>query len=524
MKKVLFIISLLFIFVSNVRAFDIDMSKIDINAKSNDIVESFNLEYDINTDSFSNKIVNDRESIIYTNNLVSISFEDTDYENVKKNLFKHLYKEVDGKTAVYTETFAKQLFDNKIKMGTVSDIKTASFNEENVIVFVYIKNAEVNGVTKNIVLNYWLKYDEGKYSLYLPWITFSNEIDEYFETISFNEEVGKTVGESYNKFILDGNNNIVSEGTMESLYDMYKDSVVQISSMKESVVTNGSGFFIRKGVIATTWSFFLNHLKNGDYLYVNDCNGKTYDVLGVVAAKPEYDMVLLKISKEVGDAVKIGTTNELHTNSNIFTINSKNNSGFSINYGMNISYKNGKLKNMFPVTTSDVGSALFNQYGEVIGFVVKDKIKSELSFANSTDSLKKVQNRLQEIKYENIKYVSLDSFKEKYYYSLNKEEKYNNVSKNNWEKFNKIGKLKKNINIELLKASYEDEILSLRYENTAKGMLDSLYLASSFTEELLKQGYKLTFYNDQKTIYKNDEYQVILKDNFDYLIILIMEM
>jgi hypothetical protein len=55
-------------------------------------------------------------------------------------------------------------------------------------------------------------------------------------------------------------------------------------------------------------------------------------------------------------------------------------------------------------------------------------------------------------------------------------------------------------------------------------MLDSLYLASNFTEELLKQGYKLTFYNDQKTIYKNDEYQIILKDNFDYLIILIMEM
>ena len=54
-------------------------------------------------------------------------------------------------------------------------------------------------------------------------------------------------------------------------------------------------------------------------------------------------------------------------------------------------------------------------------------------------------------------------------------------------------------------------------------MLDSIYLASSFTEELIKQGYELTFYNDQKYIYKNDEYQVILKDNFNYLIVLIME-
>ena len=523
MKKVMFVIYLFFIFVSNVKAFDIDMSKIDIKSKSNDIVNSFKLEYDINTEYFNNKIVNDREAIIYTNNLVGLSFEDNDYENVKNNLFKHLYKEVDGKTAVYTENFAKQLFDSKIKIGSISDIKTASFNEENVIVFVYVKNALVNDVTKNIVLNYWLKYDNGKYSLYLPWITFSNEIDEYFETISYNEEVGKNIGLTYNRFILDGNKNDVTEETLDSLYNGFKDSVVQISSMKESVVTNGSGFFIREGVVATTWSFFLNHLKTGDYLYINDCYGNTYDVLGVVSANPEYDVVLLKVDKEVGKSVVIGNTNELHTNSSIFTINSKNNSGFSINYGNNISYKDGKLKNMFPVANSDVGSAIFNKYGEVIGFVVKDKIKSELSFANSTDSLKKVQNRLQGIKYESIKYVSLDKIKEKYYSSLNKEEKYNKVSKNDWEKFNKIGKLNKNINIGLLKASYEDKILSLRYENTAKGMLDSLYLASNFTEELLKQGYKLTFYNDQKTIYKNDEYQIILKDNFDYLIILIME-
>ena len=65
--------------------------------------------------------------------------------------------------------------------------------------------------------------------------------------------------------------------------------------------------------------------------------------------------------------------------------------------------------------------------------------------------------------------------------------------------------------------------MSLRFANSAKGMLDSIYLASGFTEELLNQGYKLTYCNEQKTIYKSDKYQVVLKDNFDYLIIIIME-
>ena len=54
-------------------------------------------------------------------------------------------------------------------------------------------------------------------------------------------------------------------------------------------------------------------------------------------------------------------------------------------------------------------------------------------------------------------------------------------------------------------------------------MLDSIYLASPFTEKLIEQGYELTYYNKQKTIYKNENYQVILKDNFDYLIVLVME-
>lgn len=523
MKKILFIISLLIIFVSDVKAFDIDMSKIDINARSRDVIASFDMNYKINTDSFEESIINDRSAIIYTNNLVKVSFDEMDQETTKKNIFNHLYLDVDGRTATYSEIYVSQLFDNNIKMGVISDIKTASFNEENVIVFVYVKEAEVNLVKKDIVLNYWLKYDNGEYSLYLPWITYSNEIEEYFENISYNEETGKIVGDSYNKFVLDGNKNNVTDNLLEDLYNSNRDSVVQISSMKDSTFYNGSGFFIREGIVATTWSFFLEFLNNGDYLYINDSYGKTYDVEGVVSAVPEYDIVLLKISKEFGKPVQFGNANELYANANLFTINSKNNNRFSINYGNNISVKNGKFKNMFPLTDGDVGSALFNQYGEVVAFAVKDKLNSELSFANSTDSLKKIQNRLKEIKYENIKYVSLDKFKAKYYISLDEEKTYNKVPTERWNSLKKIGLLEDKIDIELLKASYTDRILSLRYANSAKGMLNSIYLASGFTEELLKQGYELTFYNDQKTIYKNDDYQIVIKDNFDYLIILIME-
>ena len=109
--------------------------------------------------------------------------------------------------------------------------------------------------------------------------------------------------------------------------------------------------------------------------------------------------------------------------------------------------------------------------------------------------------------------AALDEFKEKYYSTLDKERKYNKISNEDWEQYRDIGSIETKIELELLKASYKDNIVSLRFSNNAKGMLDSIYLASGFTEELLNQGYKLTYYNEQKTIYKNDEYQVILKDN-----------
>lgn len=523
MKKVLFAVIILFVFVSNVQAFDIDMSKIDLNAKSKSIVNSFDLDYKIDSSKFDNSITNDRAATIYAENLIFKSFEKVSREEMKVNLFNYLYNDVDGNLASYTDVYLNQLFDNKINLGEIVDVKTVAFNEENVIVFVYVKDAKVNDNNKDIVLNYWLKYKKGQYSLYLPWITFSNEINEYFDRISYNEEKGNTIGYTYNQFDLDDNDNKVSEEALKNLFDFNKDSVVYISSMKDSTYTNGSGFFVRKGVIATSWSLFLEFLNNGDYLYINDCYGNTYDILGVVAADPTYDVVLLKVDEEVGQEVKFGNSNELYANANLFVINSKNNSGFSINYGVNVSYKNGKLKNLLPVSNSDVGSALFNKYGEVVGFSVRDKINSELSYANSTDYLKKVQNRLKQNKYDNIKYTSVDEFKEKYYSTLDKERKYNKISNEDWEQYRDIGSIETKIELELLKASYKDNIVSLRFANNAKGMLDSIYLASGFTEELLNQGYKLTYYNEQKTIYKNDEYQVILKDNFDYLIIIIME-
>ena len=528
MKKMLFVCCFFLVFITQVEAFDIDMSKITVNKRSLDIVKILDKKYEIDTDSFNKNIVNDKSAVIFTQQLVNVSFQDKEKNEVKEDLTKYLYiNKEDGfdtlSGTIFLDTYLDQLYDSNIQVGDIADIKTAGFNEKNIMSFVYIKNASVNTEEKDIVLSYWLKYENGEYKLYYPWVCFSNQMTEYFENISYLEEKGNVIGGTYNKLSLDGNDNTVTDDKLLELFNNNKDSVIQITAMGENTNIYGSGFFLEEGVIVTTWSFFLQYLIEGSFIYVNDVNGKTYDVLGVISANPDYDVVVLKLNDSVGKKVKFGQSNELYAGQRLYSINSKNNSGFSINYGTNISLNKGKIKNLFALSSSDIGSALFNEYNEVIGFNVGDKIYSELSYANSTDYLVELQSKLDGTDFKKINYTKLDTFKEKYYRDNYKEKKYFEVNDKKWKELSEIGSLSKNIEIELIKASYKDKILSLRYINNAKGMLDSIYLALPFTEELLQNGYELTYYNEQKTIYQNDEYKVILKDNFGYLIILVME-
>ena len=152
----------------------------------------------------------------------------------------------------------------------------------------------------------------------------------------------------------------------------------------------GSAFVLRSGVVVTTWSLFIQFLSSSDFLYVNDNAGNTHVIEGIIAADTEYDVVVLKLANEAGKAVKLGDSNSLKLDDKLFTINSKNNNGFSINYGSYINTLNGKLKNMFAISSSDVGSALYNINGEVVGFNTADVTNSDLSYANSTNYLKEL--------------------------------------------------------------------------------------------------------------------------------------
>ena len=232
------------------------------------------------------------------------------------------------------------------------------------------------------------------------------------------------------------------------------------------------------------------------------------------------DIALIKLTEEAGEPVQFSKT--INSKENVFTITSKNNSSFSVNYGTFLGSSNDVIKSYFSLANSDVGSALYNKEGQVIGFNTSNVINATLAEANSTKYLEEVQDKLINTAFEKIEYVGIDELKDKYYFDIKEEETINNIPEKKWNEIKKIGQLEENLQLELVKASYEDGLVSLRYKNSVKA-LDSLVLTIDFETALEDEGYECIYTANNKKIYKNGDREVIIKNSLGYLIIVITE-
>lgn len=530
MKKIIYTIILLSLFIATPKAFNIDVNKINIGIKSDKLIDNLNKSYKIDTNGFSKEeIVVDKEADELVKTLTEISLQDSSIEDKRKLFTKYqmISKTSGGETLatallidVYFDEFNKQ----KIEAGYIKEIRNVTFNQDDVLSFAYLGDSKIDGEEENVILIFWLKKDNGEYKLFYPWMMLGKDCETYFNKVEANEDNGEVISGTYKELSLNNSAHQISNEELMTVYQNNYTSVVQITGMNDTGSNMyGSGFFLREGVIVTTWSLFSQFLANSNYIYVNDAKGNTYKVLGVVAAQVDYDVVVLKIDKNEGKGVSLGDSTKLKIDDHLFLINSKNNAGFSISYGTFATENKGRMRNMFLLHSSDVGAALFNKDGQVVGITSGEKINSELSYANSTNYLVRLQNILRSEIYDKISYTMLETFKQAYYTELKSEKVYNYVDSNIWNKVKDIGKIEENIKLDLLKANYVDKIVSLRYKCDTKNMIDTMFLVASYTEELTMEGYKLTYEDEYKKIYQNNKYKIIIKSNLQYLIILIME-
>ena len=138
----------------------------------------------------------------------------------------------------------------------------------------------------------------------------------------------------------------------------------------------------------------------------------------------------------------------------------------------------GYIQSAIPLLNTDEGSPLLDKNGKVVGINTAGQINTSVSLAVNSNVLKEVQNKFNNIDFEMIETISFNELKEKYYYiKYNDEVVANNISKRKWKEYSKIGNIEENIKLELVKASYKDGVVSLRYQNGISDFISSMQLS-----------------------------------------------
>lgn len=384
-------------------------------------------------------------------------------------------------------------------------------------------------VKTNLILYYYYKELNGEYKLYYLYGETTEDLSNYVSMLE-NEEKKESMQmastyESKLKEVYDFSKlEVLSDTELNSIYNTNAHNIVFLNSYYNNyVVSSAHGFFINKGLVLTTWDFLEKSLIEAQYMVIKDHNGNTYIIDGIVTANPETDIVVIKLKEQTNNEVILGNSELLKVEDPLITISSKTGSGLTLQKGIVIA-SDGYVQSSIPLQSSDGGSPLWNKEGKVVGMNTAKQVSTSTSLAIGVEALKEIQDKFSTIDFQSIETVSFNKLKEKFYYvKYNKEIIKNNISDKYWKTYSRIGKIEESIRLNLVKASYKDGIVSLRYDNEISNYISSMQLALPFKEELLKEGYKETLKGNKKCIYENKKYQIIIMDEFNDLIVVMVK-
>lgn len=571
MKKVLIGISL-FLCIFSVYAlnkdFKIDSSKISvsIDGRKNDVLNSFASEYKLSSLISSNdkeleeKIINLTRKTTYLLLGEANKSEESSEDYYKRhkdylNLALYNYYPKDSNTeSGYVES------NSNYKFAYISEYAVPSvflkFNELDIIYNNYgdirvtanddlvissiklsnvkIKNENHNGdrnynvVNKDLLITYYFVKVDSEYYLAYLFGEMSDVADEYFSELESSETKGMNVAPLYEsnlKEIYDYSKlNNLKEKDIANIYNKNKDKIVILNSYYNNYVTNSAnGFFINDGLVVTTWNFLEKSLVDAQYISLKDIYGNIYEIDGIVIINPLTDVAVIKLKDNVSKKVEL-SSEKIEISTPIVMISSKTSVGLTIQKGLVLA-NDGYLQTSIPLSYYDEGSPLFTSSGSLIGMNTSKQINSSISYAINYQVLKEIQDKFNNVDFNSIKVVTFDELKEEYYYIKSNDEIIsNNISNKKWNEYSKIGNIKETIKLKLLKASYDDNVVSLRYENTIKDYISSMDLALSFKNDLINSGYKEILDSETKAIYQNNKYKVIIMEEFNYLIIVMVKL
>ena len=557
MKKKIIISSFIILGLITVYAlsnnFSIDISKLSFvkNGKKENVINEFNKDYNLKY-SVTEKNEKEKDELKKqarkTTYLLFGEINNKDessehFYNRKMEFYASRYNPKDKDQYSNVADFAiPDIFNQVVELG----FTYSSFGEirveialENAIVSVPLLNVKYketnekepmkyDTIKSNYMVYYVYRKQDNEWRLWYLYGEDSKDVEQYVNSVESMETTKQmAVAPSYDSKISNAYNfdklKALKQDKINEIYENNKNKVVYLNGIYNNyVVTHGNGFYITDGLLVTTWSFLEKTLINSQY-FTASSNGEPIKIEGIVTINPNMDLAIIKTEKKDNISVKIGNYNDTKVEDPAIIMSTKYGTGAVVQTGIIVSV-DSYIQTTIPLSETDAGSPLFNQNGEVIGINSAKSINTGISIAINSDALKEVQNLFNNIDYSSIKTISFDELKGKYYYvKYDDEIIYNSISKEKWEEYSKIGNIKDTIKMELVKASYKDGIVSLRYHNSISSIIETMQFASSFKKKLVYDGFKMISQSPSKIIYENNKYKVIIMEEFDYLIIVMVK-
>lgn len=548
--------------------FNFDTSKLSFasNSKKGNVVSNFNQNYNL-TYSISNdnekleeeiKNLTKRTTYLLFGDFNSKDESSEDYYKRKKEWYDLRYNPevpkddsnafgLDTNSQEYLDDIVSgmaipQIFSQATELGlqysSYGDIRV-TINDNLVISSITLPNVKLKEQSKsdpmkydyietNFVMHYYYKKLNNEWKLYYLYGEDTDDVGEYFNEIETTESKTMAIAPSYqsqlSKIYSFEKLDKMTEEELNNIYNSNVNNVVFLNGYyNNSVIASANGFFINNGLIVTTWNFLEKALINGQYITIKG-NNISYEVEGIVTANPDTDVAVIKVKNSNNSSIKLGDYKATNVEDPAIIISSKSGTGAMVQTGIVISNEE-YIQTSIPLSTVDDGSPLFNQSGDVIGINTSKSTNTSISIAMNSEVLKEIQNKFKSLSFDKIETISFNELKEKYYYvKYNSENIKNSIPKGKWKTYSKIGNIEDTIKLELVKASYKDGIVSLRYKNSISQYINSMQLATDFKSKLISDGYEQVVNSSSKSIYKNKKYQVIIMDEFDYLIVVMVKL
>ena len=527
--------------------FNFDTSKLSFasNSKKGNVVSNFNQNYNL-TYSISNdnekleeeiKNLTKRTTYLLFGDFNSKDESSEDYYRRKKEWYDLRYNPevpkddsnafgLDTNSQEYLDDIVSgmaipQIFSQATELGlqysSYGDIRV-TINDNLVISSITLPNVKLKEQSKsdpmkydyietNFVMHYYYKKLNNEWKLYYLYGEDTDDVGEYFNEIETTESKTMAIAPSYqsqlSKIYSFEKLDKMTEEKLNNIYNSNVNNVVFLNGYyNNSVIASANGFFINNGLIVTTWNFLEKALINGQYITIKG-NNISYEVEGIVTANPDTDVAVIKVKNSNNSSIKLGDYKATNVEDPAIIISSKSGTGVMVQTGIVISNED-YIQTSIPLSTVDEGSPLFNQRGDVIGINTSKSTNTSISIAMNSEVLKEIQNKFKSLSFDKIETISFNELKEKYYYvKYNSENIKNSIPKGKWKTYSKIGNIEDTIKLELVKASYKDGIVSLRYKNSISQYINSMQLATDFKSKLISDGYEQVVNSSSKSIYKN---------------------